>query len=291
MSFLIFALVYPFVLLLSKLPFRVLYIISDVVFLILYYIVGYRRDVVLFNLKTAFPEMDKATLKETEKRFYHHFCDLFIEVIKTLSISEQTLRDRYLFTNIEVLQKYVDKDQPVLVTMGHYASYEWVFALATLLKNHPGYAIYKKIKNPYFDKMIRDIRSKWNSTLVPNKQAREKIKEVLATQKGFAYFGFIMDQSPSNSNKKHFSNFLSVQTPFFTGVEKLSKQYDLPVLFLGTTRVKRGYYSSTFSVLTDTPNQHPDFAITDAYAKTLTELIIKDPAYYFWTHKRFKFLK
>ena len=291
MSFLIFALVYPFVLLLSKLPFRVLYIISDVVFLILYYIVGYRRDVVLFNLKTAFPEMDKATLKETEKRFYHHFCDLFIEVIKTLSISEQTLRDRYLFTNIEVLQKYVDKDQPVLVTMGHYASYEWVFALATLLKNHPGYAIYKKIKNPYFDKMIRDIRSKWNSTLVPNKQAREKIKEVLATQKGFDYFGFIMDQSPSNSNKKHFSNFLSVQTPFFTGVEKLSKQYDLPVLFLGTTRVKRGYYSSTFSVLTDTPNQHPDFAITDAYAKILTELIIKDPAYYFWTHKRFKFLK
>lgn len=291
MSFLIFALVYPFVLLLSKLPFRVLYIISDVVFLILYYIVGYRRDVVLFNLKTAFPEMDKATLKETEKRFYHHFCDLFIEVIKTLSISEQTLRDRYLFTNIEVLQKYVDKDQPVLVTMGHYASYEWVFALATLLKNHPGYAIYKKIKNPYFDKMIRDIRSKWNSTLVPNKQAREKIKQVLATQKGFAYFGFIMDQSPSNSNKKHFSNFLSVQTPFFTGVEKLSKQYDLPVLFLGTTRVKRGYYSSTFSVLTDTPNQHPDFAITDAYAKILTELIIKDPAYYFWTHKRFKFLK
>jgi KDO2-lipid IV(A) lauroyltransferase len=291
MSFLIFALVYPFVLLLSKLPFRVLYIISDVVFLILYYIVGYRRDVVLFNLKTAFPEMDKATLKETEKRFYHHFCDLFIEVIKTLSISEQNLRDRYLFTNIEVLQKYVDKDQPVLVTMGHYASYEWVFALATLLKNHPGYAIYKKIKNPYFDKMIRDIRSKWNSTLVPNKQAREKIKEVLATQKGFAYFGFIMDQSPSNSNKKHFSNFLNVQTPFFTGVEKLSKQYDLPVLFLGTTRVKRGYYSSTFSVLTDTPNQHPDFAITDAYAKILTELIIKDPAYYFWTHKRFKFLK
>jgi KDO2-lipid IV(A) lauroyltransferase len=291
MSFLIFALVYPFVLLLSKLPFRVLYIISDVVFLILYYIVGYRRDVVLFNLKTAFPEMDKATLKETEKRFYHHFCDLFIEVIKTLSISEQTLRDRYLFTNIEVLQKYVDKDQPVLVTMGHYASYEWVFAIATLLKDHPGYAIYKKIKNPYFDKMIRDIRSKWNSTLVPNKQAREKIKEVLATQKGFAYFGFIMDQSPSNSNKKHFSNFLNVQTPFFTGVEKLSKQYDLPVLFLGTTRVKRGYYSSTFSVLTDTPNQHPDFAITDAYAKILTELIMKDPAYYFWTHKRFKFLK
>ena len=290
MQFLIFALVYPLIWFLSKLPFRVLYVISDLVFFILYYIVGYRKDVVRFNLKTAFPEMDTATLKATQKRFYHHFCDLFIEVIKTLSISEQTLRDRYLFTNIEVLQKYIDKGQPVLVTMGHYASYEWIFALATIIKD-PGFAIYKKIKNPYFDKMIRDIRSKWNSTLVPNKVAREKIKEVLQTHEGFTMFGFIMDQSPSNPKRKHFSNFLGVSTPFFTGVEKLSKQYDLPVLFLGTTRVKRGYYSSTFSVLADSPKQHPDFAITDAYASILTKLIHQDPSYYFWTHKRFKFLK
>ncbi len=290
MQFLIFALVYPLIWFLSKLPFRVLYVISDLVFFILYYIVGYRKDVVRFNLKTAFPNMDEVTLKKTEKRFYHHFCDLFIEVIKTLSISEQTLRDRYLFTNIEVLQKYIDKGQPVLVTMGHYASYEWIFALATIIKD-PGFAIYKKIKNPYFDKMIRDIRSKWNSTLVPNKVAREKIKEVLQTHEGFTMFGFIMDQSPSNPKRKHFSNFLGVSTPFFTGVEKLSKQYDLPVLFLGTTRVKRGYYSSTFSVLADSPKQHPDFAITDAYASILTKLIHQDPSYYFWTHKRFKFLK
>ena len=216
MSFLIFTLVYPLIWLLSKLPFRVLYIISDLVCFILYRIIGYRTDVVRFNLKTAFPDMDEPTLKATEKGFYHHFCDLFIEVIKSLSISEQTLRNRYLFTNIEILQKYIDKGQPIIVTMGHYASYEWIFALQTILKGHPGYAIYKKIKNPYFDKMIRDIRSKWNSTLVPNKQAREKIKEVLATQKGFAYFGFIMDQSPSNPNNKHFSSFLNVQTPFFT---------------------------------------------------------------------------
>ena len=290
MQFLIFALVYPLIWFLSKLPFRVLYVISDLVFFILYYIVGYRKDVVRFNLKTAFPAMDEVTLKKTEKRFYHHFCDLFIEVIKTLSISEQTLRDRYLFTNIEVLQKYIDKGQPVIVTMGHYASYEWIFALATIIKD-PGFAIYKKIKNPYFDKMIRDIRSKWNSTLVPNKQARVKIKEVLQTHEGFTLFGFIMYQSPSNPKRKHFSNFLGVSTPFFTGVEKLSKQYNLPVLFLGTTRVKRGYYSSTFSVLADNPNQYPDFAITDAYATILTKLIHQDPSYYFWTHKRFKFLK
>jgi KDO2-lipid IV(A) lauroyltransferase len=291
MSFLIYALVYPLIWFLSKLPFRLLYIFSDGVYLILYHIIGYRKEVVRFNLKTAFPEMDTITLKATEKRFYHHFCDLFIEVIKSISMTEESLRKRYVFTNLEVLQAYVDKGQPILLTLGHYASYEWIFTLAIILKDHPGYAIYKKIKNPYFDKMIRDIRSKWHSNLVPNKEAREKIKEVLATQEGFALFGFIMDQSPSNPTRKHFSKFFTVETPFFTGVEKLSKQYDLPVLFLATTRVKRGYYTSTFSVLADTPKDHPDFTITDAYVKKLADQIAIDPAYYFWTHKRFKFLK
>tara|TARA_B100000795_G_scaffold184614_1_gene140122 strand:- start:17333 stop:18208 length:876 start_codon:yes stop_codon:yes gene_type:complete len=291
MSFIIYALVYPLIWFLSKLPFRLLYIFSDGVYLILYHIIGYRKEVVRFNLKTAFPQMDAATLKTTEKRFYHHFCDLFIEVIKSISMTEESFRKRYVFTNFEVLQAYVDKGQPIILTLGHYASYEWIFTLAIILKEHPGYAIYKKIKNPYFDKMIRDIRSKWHSNLVPNKEAREKIKEVLATHEGFALFGFIMDQSPSNPTRKHFAKFFNVETPFFTGVEKLSKQYDLPVLFLATTRVKRGYYASTFSVLADTPKDYPDFSITDAFAKKLADQITVDPAYYFWTHKRFKFLK
>lgn len=291
MSLLIFALVYPVVWVLSKLPFRVLYFISDAVYILLYYVIGYRKEVVRFNLKTAFPSMDEATLKTTEKRFYHHFCDMFIEMIKTISISEKSLKKRYLFTNLEVLQEYADKGQPVILTLGHYASYEWIFALHLYFKGAPGYAIYKKIKNKYFDKMIRDIREKWHSTLVPNKQAREKIKEVLSTTEGFALFGFIMDQSPSNARNKHFAKFFGVETPFFTGVEQLSKQHDLPVLFLSTKKVKRGYYSSTFSVLAETPKTHPDFTITDAFAKKLSDQITQDPAYYFWTHKRFKFIK
>jgi KDO2-lipid IV(A) lauroyltransferase len=257
----------------------------------LYHVIRYRKEVVRFNLKTAFPEMDEATLKTTEKRFYHHFCDLFIEMIKTFSINEKTLKKRYKFTNLDVLQSYVDKGQPTILTLGHYASYEWVFTLHLFFKDYPGYAIYKKIKNPYFDKMIRDVRSKWHSILVTNKESREKIKEVLESQDGFVLFGFIMDQSPANTKNKHFAKFFDVETPFFTGVEQLAKQYDLPVLFLETTKVKRGYYSSTFSVIADRPKEHLDFTITDTFAKKLGEQIAIDPAYYFWTHKRFKFLK
>jgi KDO2-lipid IV(A) lauroyltransferase len=291
MSFLIFALVSPLIWVLSKFPLRVLYIISDGVYLLLYHVIGYRKEVVRFNLKTAFPEMDEATLKTTEKRFYHHFCDLFIEMIKTFSIDEKTLIKRYKFTNLDVLQSYVDKGQPIILTLGHYASYEWIFTLHLFFKGYPGYAIYKKIKNPYFDKMIRDVRSKWHSILVPNKESREKIKEVLETQDGFVLFGFIMDQSPANPTNKHFAKFFGVETPFFTGVEQLAKQYDLPVLFLETTKVKRGHYSSTFSVIADRPKEHSDFNITDVFAQKLAEQIAIDPAYYFWTHKRFKFLK
>ena len=291
MSFLIFALVYPLIWLLSKLPFRVLYIISDGVYLILYYLVGYRRDVVRFNLKTAFPKMDSETLKTTEKGFYHHFCDLFIEVIKTISISEKSLKKRYTFTNIEVLEAYQKKGQPVILTLGHYASYEWIFTLQLYFKENPGYGIYKKIKNKYFDQMLRDIRSKWNSYLVPNKQAREKIKEILSTKKGFTIFGFVMDQSPANKINKHFAPFFDVKTPFFTGVEQLSKQHDLPVVFIGTQKTKRGHYQSTFHVLADNPKQHDDYTITDAYASMLAKQIAIAPEYYFWTHKRFKFMK
>ena len=190
-----------------------------------------------------------------------------------------------------MLQAYANKGQPVILTLGHYASYEWIFTLHLFFKGTPGYAIYKKIRNPYFDKMIRDIRSKWHSTMVPNKEARNKMKEVLASESGFMLFGFVMDQSPSNPTKKHFTKFFTVQTPFFTGVEQLAKEHDIPVLYLGTTKVKRGYYSSTFNVLADQPKTYPDYAITDAFAQKLAEQIAIDPAYYFWTHKRFKFIK
>ncbi len=291
MHLLIFIAVYPFIWVLSRFPFRILYVISDVVYILIYHIIGYRKEVVRKNISIAYPDISEEKLKTTERKFYHHFCDIFVEMIKTLSISETEMQKRYTFTNIEVAKQYLDTNRDMLLCLGHYASYEWVLSMHTHLENE-GYGIYKKVKNKYFDKLIQDIRGKWKTTLVVNKEAKVKIAEVLKQKNEKAVlFGFIMDQSPSNPKKGHWSNFFSVKTPFFTGVESIAKEHNLPVLFLGTKKIKRGYYESTFTVMTENPREHKDYELTDLFAQLLQKQIEIAPEFYFWTHKRFKFVK
>ena len=291
MQLLIFILVYPLMWVLSKLPFRVLYIISDLAFVIVYHIIGYRKKVVRSNIKIAYPNISAEKLKTTERKFYHHFCDIFIEMIKTMSISETEMKKRYTFTNMGVAGKFMNNNRDLILCLGHYASYEWVLSLHSHYDNK-GYGIYKRIKNKHFDKLIRDIRGKWKTTLVVNKEAKTKIAEVMkGTHDKAVLFGFIMDQSPSNDRNKHWAKFFNVKTPFFTGVETIAKEHNLPLLFLGTKKIKRGYYESTFTIITETPREHKDFELTDIFANLLQKQIDIAPEYYFWTHKRFKFVK
>ncbi|MGK0379268.1 MAG: KDO2-lipid IV(A) lauroyltransferase [Patiriisocius sp.] len=256
-----------------------------------YRIIGYRKAVVRKNIKIAYPDISEEKLKTIEKKFYHHFCDLFIEMIKTMGISEAEMNKRYVFKNMDVAGQYLNNNRDMILCLGHYASYEWILSMNTYYDNN-GYAIYKKIKNKYFDKMMRDIRGKWKTTLVINKEAKAKIAEVLKEkQKRAAMFGFIMDQSPSNDRNKHWAPFFSVKTPFFIGVESIAKEHNLPLVFLGVTKVKRGYYEATFTVITENPNDYKDFELTDKFANLLQKQIEIAPEFYFWTHKRFKFIK
>lgn len=291
MQLLIYSIVYPLIWLISKLPFRVLYFISDVFYILIYHVIGYRKDVVRKNIKIAYPEISEEKLKETEKKFYHHFCDIFIEMVKSISITEQELLERYRFTNMEVAGQYLNHKRDMILCFGHYASYEWAVSMHIHYHNK-GFGIYKRIKNKYFDKMIRDIRGRWKTELIVNKEARVKIAEVLEEEHEDAVmFGFIMDQSPSNDRNKHWAPFCNVKTPFFTGVEEIAKEHNLPVVFLATKKVKRGYYEGTYKVLAENPNDFKDYEITDMFAKALEEQIDIAPEFYFWTHKRFKFVK
>ncbi len=291
MQLLIFILVYPLIWALSKLPFRVLYFISDLVYILIFHIIGYRKEVVKSNIKIAYPDISEEKLKVITRKFYHHFCDIFIEMIKTMSITESEMKKRYTFTNMEVAEKYLNNNRDMILCLGHYASYEWVLSMHTHIENK-GYGIYKKIKNKYFDKMIRDIRGKWKTTLVVNKEARAKMDEVMKEKNNLAViFGFVMDQSPSNDKNKHYTKFFNVKTPFFTGVEVMAKKYNTPLVFLGTKKLKRGYYESTFTVIAESPKEHSNYELTDKYAELLQNQIDIAPEYYFWTHKRFKFMK
>lgn len=286
MQRLLYWLVYPLLWIISKLPFWLFYKVSDVIFLILYYAVGYRKKTVRFNLKTAFPEKSDAERKSIEKKFYRHMCDMFLEMIKSISISAEELKERFQFDDLSIVEKLVKEQRSSLIMMGHYASYEWLTALQFYF-DHSGYGIYKRIKNPYFDKLIHEIREKWNSKLLANKEATFIIRKQQRAGK-MATYAFIADQSPKTRKNYHCTDFLGKNVPFFTGVERLAKSEDMPVIYLAVDKIKRGYYKASFKVITENPTTLPDYQITDEFAALLETQIKANPEYYLWTHKRFK---
>ena len=283
----VFWLIYPLLWLVAKLPFRLFYLLSDLIFVIVFYVVGYRRKTVLKNLFLVFPEKSREEIKIIQKKFYRHMVDMFLEMIKSISISEEEVMRRFVFTNLEEFQRLLDKKKSIFLVCGHYASYEWVFGLQLLVKDYRGFGIYKKVGNPYFDKLAKDIRSRYNSELIRSVHATQTITE--NQKKGvLGIYGMIADQSPKVPRAKYWTKFMGITVPVFSGLEKLSKNLDMPVVYIAVNKVKRGYYEATFKTITTNPAEEPEFAITRQYFRLLEQQIKEKPELYLWTHKRWK---
>ena len=286
MQFLVFIIAFPFLWIISILPFRLFYWFSDFVYLILYYIIGYRKKTVRENLALAFPNLSAKERLVIEKKSYHHLCDMFLEMIKTMTISPEEMNKRFVITNLEVVKEYEKKGKSTILLASHYASWEWLLSLneKTLFR---GIGVYKKIANKYFDKLIRDIRSKYKAELVETKRAIPLIAE--NQEKGIlSMYGLASDQSPKLNRAFHWDKFMGVEVPVHTGAEMLAKRYDLNVLFVKVKKVKRGFYEATFVPITDNPKSIPDFEITNVFLREVEKQILETPEYYFWTHKRWK---
>ncbi len=288
MKALLFWLFYPFLWVISILPFRALYLLSDGCYFIVYYIIGYRKKTVRYNLKIAFPEKTDSELKIIERKFYSHLCDMFLEMIKSMNIKKEELLKRYQFSNADLITQYDKAKQSTCLIMGHYASYEWVFALQLYMQN-PGYAVYKKIKHKQFDDLIRSIRGRWNTFMIDSKKTIRFIKRLEQENKTGTY-GFVADQTPRFRKAHYWTTFLGHEIPFFTGVERIAREFNLPVLYLGVEKVSRGHYVGTFTRLSEASSSLEEGVITDAFAKALEKQIVNKPEYYLWTHKRFKLL-
>lgn len=286
MQFLLFLIVYPLLWCISILPFRLLYLLSDFVYIIVYYIVGYRKSTVKQNLLMAFPEKTSKERLRIEKDSYHHLCDMFLEMIKTLTISEKEIRSRFTFSNIEVYNELENKGKSIAMMLAHYGSYEWVISMNYYVK-FKGYAIYKRIANPHFDKLVRDIRSRFKANLITTK---ETVPEIQHNQHDhvLGIYGFASDQSPKASKAHHWTTFMGIKTPVHTGAEMLAKRFDMNVIFLRVKKVKRGHYEAAFEVLAENSKNVPDYEITDHFLRLVESQIHEFPAYYLWTHKRWK---
>ncbi|MBA4276929.1 lysophospholipid acyltransferase family protein [Flavobacterium sp.] len=286
MRFIVYLIAYPFLWCISMLPFRLLYLFSDFTYLIVYYLIGYRKKTVRENLALALPHLSTEERLAIEKKSFRHLCDMFLEMIKTMTISNKEISKRFVFTNMEVYKNLEAQEKSISMMLAHYASYEWVISMNAYV-NFSAFAIYKKIANPYFDKLVRNIRSRFKANLITTK---ETIPVIINNNrnKELSIYGFASDQSPRISSAYHWQKFMGVEVPVHTGAEMLSKKYDMNVIFLKVQKVKRGYYQASFEVLSDNAKEVPNYEITDQFLKLVEQQILEAPEYYLWTHKRWK---
>lgn len=289
MQFLIYLLVYPILWLISILPFPILYLFSDFVYFLVYHVIGYRKKTVRKNIALALPHLSEQERLIIEKKSFHHLCDMFLEMIKTMSISEKEINKRFSYSNLDVYLDLEKKGKSIALMCAHYASYEWVLSM----NNHitfKGYGIYKKIANPYFDKLVKNIRAKFKAYLITTKETKTTIEQN-AKNGVLGIFGFASDQTPRRSDTMHWDSFLGIETPIHTGAEMLAKRYDMNVIFLKVKKVKRGYYEASFEVLSDDVKSIPDYKLSENFMRKVEQQIYEAPEFYLWTHKRWKHKK
>ncbi|MBU2973184.1 lysophospholipid acyltransferase family protein [Zobellia sp. B3R18] len=285
MQLLVFILVYPLLWIISILPYRLFYGFSDFVFFWVYRVVGYRKNVVQQNLELVFPDKTESEIKDIQKKFYHHMCDMFLEMVKTMSLSKAAVKKRYDVQNIEVLQE-IEKEKSILVVCSHYANWEWNVSMNNYV-NSKGYAVYQKISNTYFDRWVKKVRARWNTTLITKE---ETAKTVLVNYKNNVkgIFGMVSDQSPQRSRAHYWTEFMGVKVPVINGAETLARKMDLAVVFLKVSKVKRGYYKAELIPITTAGASTEKNEITDTFLRLAEQQIKEQPEYYLWTHRRWK---
>ncbi|MFK7969744.1 MAG: lysophospholipid acyltransferase family protein [Bacteroidia bacterium] len=274
--------------LLSILPFFIWYRISELLYLIIYWILGYRRKVVRSNISRAFPEKSLKEIKRIERRFYLHLCDLLIETIKGVSMGKGAIQKRMKLTNPEIVDAALQAPKGTIVIASHYGNFEWANAAMSIAdENLPSYTIYHGIKNQYFERLMRRIRSKHGSVLIEKQQA---FRAALRHLQSPGFMGFVSDQSPSRRQQLYFTRFMGIPTAVHEGASILAVGRAFPAIFADIQKIKRGYYT-----VTAVPIPVEAFVagndihgFTDFHADLLEARISKEPAFWLWSHRRWK---
>jgi KDO2-lipid IV(A) lauroyltransferase len=273
----------------TLLPLPVLYIFSDFLYLVLYYVVSYRRNVVATNLKNSFPEKTDKELKIIEKKFYRHLSDILIETFKSTHMTRANQKKRFTYSNLEIIDKLREEKRDIIAIMGHYNNWEWPTLLPYYLK-YKTIIIYKPLQNKYFNRFINNHRSEHGIVLTPTSQV---IREIINCRKNDinTVSVFISDQIPSKGDIKYWTTFLNQDTAVFTGAGKIASKYDMAIVFFNVQKVKRGYYNLNIEPLFDHTEGLSEEMITEKHVRRLEEIIKEKPEYWIWSHRRWKHKK
>lgn len=276
-----------FLWLVSILPMWLLYLISNGLYYLLYYVIGYRHKIIVNNLKNSFPEKSEKEIKHITKRFYRHLCDLAVETIALITISQKSINKRMVYKNPEILNRFYEEGRPVIGVLGHYGNWEWGcnFALHT---NYKAATTYKSIDDKNFDGFFKRLRSRFGFTPVKmHDTIRYMIRQVRSGEK--IMLMLIADQTPALVELDYYTTFLGQDTPVFLGPEKLSKALDAPLIFVDMRKLKRGYYQVEFVILNEHPKETEEYELTNIHVKYLEEVIREKPEYWLWSHRRWKY--
>ena len=288
-SRLIYWLVYSGMWLFSALPFRVLYVLSDFNYLLMYHVGRYRRKVVRENLEKSFPEKTEAERLQIERKFYRYLSDYMLEDLKLLHMSAEDLCQRMIYKNTEQYLELTEKYGGIIVMIPHYANYEWLIGMGSVMK--PGdvpVQVYKPLKDKYLNELFKQIRSRFGGYNIPkHSTAREIIK--LKREGKNMVVGLITDQWPSGD--RYWTTFMGQETAFLNGAERIAKIMNFPVFYCELTKTRRGYCEAEFKLMTEAPKETVEGEITDMFAHELEQTIRREPAYWLWSHKRWKFTK
>ncbi|MBN8653810.1 MAG: lysophospholipid acyltransferase family protein [Cytophagales bacterium] len=285
MKFLTAVFYYGFIIPISHLPFRVLYVISDGLYFIIYRVIGYRKKVVLQNIAQSFPDKTAAEHVQIVNGFYRHLCDLVVESLKVFTISQAEVNERMKVVNPDFIDRFYDQGKNVIMAGGHYNNWE-LFAVAIDASiKHKAVAIYKPLSSLFFDKKMRESRSKYGLEMISTRKVEEEFKRANAPLRTII-FGF--DQSPRSAKKCYWSTFLNQDTAMLFGVEKYAKEYNFPVVYARINKVSRGHYITEFVESIEDPLNTGYGEITKRMNDLLEKDILKQPEYWLWSHKRWK---
>ncbi|WP_121202053.1 lysophospholipid acyltransferase family protein [Mucilaginibacter gracilis] len=278
--------VFFFLFLISLLPFWFLYLASDVSYIVLFYIVGYRREVVQQNLRNSFPNKSPQDLKVIEKQFFRYLCDLIFETIKMITISKKQVLRRIRLTNPELIEDYYQQGRSLIAAVGHYCNWELCILRFSLLPQYQKVMVYKPLQDAASDKYYLKVRGRFGVTLVQMKATLRKLTEL---RKSLTFTVLAADQTPVQHETQYFTLFLNQQTAVFQGIEKIAIMFNSAIVFGEIKRIKRGFYQYKFVPLVNEPKQTQPFEITNLYLRHLEQMINNEPQYWLWSHRRWKF--
>ena len=274
----------PFIYGIALLPFPLLYVVSDGLYIVLYKLFGYRTAVVRENLRKSFPEKSAEELRTIERAFYRWFCDLVVETLKTLTISPAEVKERVSVSGEDVLKRHYDAGRSVILVMGHWGNWELGGARFSQLGLHQLFVIYRPLQNKWFDGLVHHMRTRLGNKLYA---MNDTMKGMLRDRDKVTATAFIADQTPP-PDRAYWTTFLHQDTPVFFGTEKIAQKLGYPVIYVGIERVRRGHYVMRFEELVANPERTTEGELSQLHTRRLESDIRRLPAFWLWSHRRWK---